>query len=73
MIRLMLAVLVSAFAVAAASAEECTPIVNGKELKGAAKISHMKSCCTKSAIDKNGNPMKGIVKKQFVNKCMHGA
>ena len=71
--RLMLAALVSAFAVASASAQECTPIVNGKELKGAAKTSHMKSCCTKNAIDKNGNPMKGIVKKQFVDKCMHGA
>ena len=71
--RLMLASLVSAFAVASASAEECTPVVNGKELKGAAKTSHMKSCCNKNAIDKNGNPMKGIVKKQFVDKCMGAA
>ena len=71
--RLMLAALVSAFALASASAQECTPVVNGKELKGAAKTSHMKSCCTKNAIDKNGKPMKGIVKRQFVDKCMHGA
>jgi hypothetical protein len=71
--RLMLAALLSAFTVVFASAEECTSVVNGKELKGAAKTSHMKSCCRKNAIDKNGNPMKGIVKKQFVDKCVHGA
>ena len=68
--RLMLAALVSAFAVASASAEECTPVVNGKALTGAAKTAHMKSCCEKNAIDKNGSPMKGVVKKQFVDKCM---
>jgi len=71
--RLMIVTLMSAFAIAAARAEECTPVVNGKELKGAAKTSHMKSCCRKNAIDKNGHPMKGIVKKQFVDKCMQGA
>ena len=71
--RLMVVTLMSAFAIAAACAEECTPVVNGKELKGAAKTSHMKSCCRKNAIDKNGHPMKGIVKKQFVDKCMRGA
>jgi hypothetical protein len=71
--RLMIAALMSAFTMAVACAEECTPVVNGKELKGAAKTSHMKSCCRKNAIDKNGHPMKGIVKKQFIDKCMQGA
>ena len=70
---LMLAALVSAFAVASASAQECTPVVNGKALTGAARTAHMKSCCSKNAIDKDGNAMKGVVKKQFVDKCMHGA
>jgi hypothetical protein len=71
--RLLLAALIFAFATPPVLAAECTPVVNGKELKGAAKTSHMKSCCRKNAIDKNGNPMKGIVKKQFVDKCMRGA
>ena len=71
--RLMLALLLSAFASAPVLAAECTSVVNGKELKGAAKTSHMKSCCRKNAIDKNGHPMKGIVKKQFVDKCLQGA
>jgi hypothetical protein len=70
--RLMLAALISAFATAPVLAAECTSVVNGKELKGAAKTSHMKSCCQKNAIDKNGNRMKGIVKRQFVEKCMQG-
>jgi len=70
---LVIVALMSAFAVASVSAEECTSVLNGKELKGAAKTSHMKSCCRKNAIDKNGNPMKGIVKKQFIDKCIHGA
>ena len=72
--RLMIAALMSAFAVATASAEECKPVdKKGKALAGAAATSHMKSCCRKNAIDKNGKPMKGIVKTQFVEKCMHGA
>jgi hypothetical protein len=71
--RVVLAALVSAFATAPLLAAECTPVVNGKELKGAAKTSHMRSCCKKNAMDKNGNPMKGIVKKQFVDKCIRGA
>jgi hypothetical protein len=71
--RLMLAALISAFATAPVLAAECSSVVNGKELKGAAKTSHMKSCCRKNAVDKNGNPMRGIVKKQFVEKCMQGA
>jgi len=33
----------------------------------------MKSCCEKNAIDKNGKAMQGIVKKQFVDKCIKGA
>jgi hypothetical protein len=62
----------SAFAVASASAQK--PVDrNGKMLTDAAKTSHMKSCCRKNAIDKTGNPMKGVVKKQFVDKCMQGA
>lgn len=71
--RLMITAIMSAFTIAAACAEECSPVVNGKELKGAAKTSHMRSCCRKTAIDKNGNPMKGIVKKQFIDKCVKGA
>ena len=70
---LVLAALVSAFAIASACAEDCKPVdKNGKALTGAAATSHMKSCCAKNAIDKNGNPMKGAVKKQFVDKCVQG-
>jgi hypothetical protein len=64
--RLMIAALMSAFAVAIASPVDKT----GKALAGAARTSHMKACCNKNAIDKNGKPMKGIVKTQFVDKCM---
>jgi hypothetical protein len=71
--RIMIAALMSVFAVAMASAEECKPVnKDGKALTGAAKTSHMKACCEKNALDKNGNPMKGIVKSQFVDKCMKG-
>ena len=72
--QLVLIALMSAFAITLASGEECKPVdKNGKMLMGAAKTSHMKSCCGKNAVDKNGNRMKGIVKKQFVDKCMQGA
>jgi hypothetical protein len=72
--RLTIAALMSALTIASAFAEDCKPVdKNGKMLTGAAKTSHMKSCCRKNAIDKNGHPMKGIVKKQFVDKCMQGA
>lgn len=71
---LMIAALISAFAIASASAQECKPVdKDGKALAGAAKTSHMKSCCEKNAIDKNGKAMHGVVKKQFVDKCIKGA
>jgi hypothetical protein len=69
--RLMIAALMSVFAVAIASAQECKPVdKTGKTLAGAARASHMKACCRKNAIDKNGKPMRGIVKTQFMGKCM---
>jgi opacity protein-like surface antigen len=72
--RILAAAAMLAFAVASAPAEECKAVdKNGRALTGAAKTSHMKSCCRKNAVDKNGNPMKGIVKKQFVDKCVQGA
>ena len=70
---LMIAALMSAFAITSAAAQDCKPVdKNGKALSGAAATSHMKSCCEKSAIDKNGHPMKGVVKTQYVEKCMKG-
>ena len=68
---LMIAVLMAAFAAGSAFAEECKPVVLiGKALAGAAKTAHMKSCCEKNAVDKNGKAMHGIVKTQFIERCM---
>jgi len=70
---LMVAALVSVFAIGSALAEECRPIdKNGQLLAGAARASHMKSCCKRNAVDKNGKLMRGIVKRQFLDKCMQG-
>jgi hypothetical protein len=70
---LMIAALMSAFAIASASAEECKPVdKDGKALAGAAKTSHMKACCEKNAVDKNGKAMQGVVKTQFIDKCIKG-
>lgn len=74
--RLVLAALISAFAVGSAMAASCGAMAvgkDGKPLKGAAKTSFLKSCCTKAAIGKDGKPLKGAAKTSFIKACEKGA
>ena len=71
--RLVLAVLVSAFAASSAMAASCKAVSkDGKPLAGAAKMSFMKSCCTKAAIGKDGKPLRGAAKASFIKACEKG-
>jgi hypothetical protein len=75
--RLFLAAVLSAFAIAAAGAQEtCESKAvdkNGKPLAGAAKTSFLKKCkhdaCEPKAVDSNGKPLKGAAKNSFLAKC----
>jgi hypothetical protein len=82
MIRLMLAVLLTAFAVSSAAAQgipapgtcESKAVSKaGKPLAGAAKNSFMAKCkreaCAPKAIGSDGKPLKGAAKKSFMDKC----
>jgi hypothetical protein len=73
--RVVLAVLVTAFAVGSAMAQSCeTKAVSkdGKPLAGAAKTSSIKKCCEDSAVSKDGKPLSGAAKTSFVTKCEKG-
>jgi hypothetical protein len=79
--RLALAVLLSAFAVGSALADDtCQSKAvgkDGKPLAGAALKSFMTKCtkdaCEPKAIDKNGKPLAGAAKTSFMTKCESGA
>ncbi|HEY1735625.1 MAG TPA: hypothetical protein VGG12_03170 [Methylovirgula sp.] len=64
--RLALALLVTAFA-GSAYAEDMMSCKPEKKLSGAALTSSVTSCCKKQAVAKN---YKGIVKTEFVKKCV---
>ena len=74
--RLLIAALISAFAAgpglaadAASAGKACATTSldkNRKPLVGAAKMAHMKSCCTSSA---NGAKLKGAAKASFIKAC----
>ncbi len=73
--RLILAALITSFAVGSAMAQSCaTKAVSkgGKPLAGAAKTSFMKKCCADSAVSKDGKALSGAAKTSFVTKCMRG-
>jgi len=73
--RIILAALITSFAVGSAMAQSCaTKAVgkNGKPLTGAAKTSFIKKCCKDSAVSKDGKPLSGAAKTSFVNKCVRG-
>lgn len=73
--RLVLAVIVSAFAVGSASAQSCSTQAmskDGKPLAGAAKTSFIKKCCEDAAVSKDGKPLSGAAKASFVKKCQTG-
>lgn len=73
--RIMLAALITSFAVGSALAQSCeTKAVgkDGKPLAGAAKTSFIKKCCETSAVSKDGKPLSGAAKTIFVTKCEKG-
>lgn len=74
--RIILAALITSFAVGSAMAQSCeTKAVgkDGKALAGAAKNSFMKKCkeeaCESKAIGKDGKPLAGAAKNSFMTKC----
>ncbi len=73
--RIILAALITSFAIGSAMAQSCASKAvgkDGKPLSGAAKTSFIRKCCTDSAIGKDGKPLSGAAKASFVKKCMKG-
>ena len=73
--RILLAALITSFAVGSALAQSCeTKAVSkdGKPLSGAAKTSFMKKCCEESAMGKDGKMLSGAAKTSYVTKCEKG-
>jgi hypothetical protein len=74
--RIMLAALITAFAVGSAMAQSCESKAMGKDgkpLAGAAKTSFVKKCkqdtCEAKAMGKDGKPLAGAAKTSFMTKC----
>jgi hypothetical protein len=73
--RLVLAALITSFAVGSAYAQSCSVKAvgkDGKALAGAAKMSFMKKCCQDSAMGKDGKMLSGAAKTSYVTKCEKG-
>jgi predicted outer membrane lipoprotein len=79
--RLVLGVLIAAFAVGSALAQEtCDGKAvgkDGKPLAGAAKTAFLKKCkadaCAPKAVGKDGKPLAGAARNSFMKKCEEGA
>jgi hypothetical protein len=78
--RIILAVLITCFAVATAAAQSCDSravSADGKPLHGAAKMSFVKKCkrdtCGSKAVSTEGKPLRGAAKNSFMAKCMRAA
>jgi hypothetical protein len=79
--RILLAAIVSAFAIGSAVAQEsCDSKAvgkDGKPLAGAAKTSFMTKCmadsCATKAVGSDGKPLAGAAKTSFMKKCEKGA
>jgi hypothetical protein len=78
--RMILAALITCFAVGTAAAQSCESqavSANGKPLHGAAKMSFVKKCkrdaCAAKAMSAEGKPLHGAAKNSFVAKCVRGA
>ncbi len=79
--RILLAAMITAFAIGSAVAQEscATKAVgkDGKPLAGAAKTSFMKKCmtdtCATKAVGSDGKPLAGAAKTSFMTKCEKGA
>ena len=73
--RIILAALITSFAVGSAMAQSCKSKAvskDGKPLAGAAKTSFIKKCCETSAVSKDGKPLAGAAKTSFITKCEKG-
>ncbi len=73
--RIILAALISSFAISSAIAQTCASKAvgkDGKPLAGAAKVSFIKKCCEDSAIGQDGKRLSGAAKTSFVTKCVKG-
>ncbi len=73
--RIILAALITSFAVGSAMAQSCASKAvgkDGKPLAGAAKTSFIKKCCADSAIGKDGKPLSGAAKNSYMAKCEKG-
>jgi hypothetical protein len=74
--RILLAALISAFAMGTAMAASCESQAvskDGKPLAGAAKTSFVKKCkadaCAGKAVSKDGKPLSGAAKASAMKKC----
>ena len=77
--RLMLVVLLTAFAIGSAAAQApgtCAGKAigkDGRELAGAARTAFLAKCkreaCTPKAVGSDGKPLKGAAKNSFMAKC----
>ena len=79
--RILLATIVTMFAIGSAVAQEtCESKAvgkDGKPLAGAAKTSFMKKCmaeaCEVKAVSSDGKKLSGAAKSSFMKKCESGA
>jgi hypothetical protein len=74
--RIILAALITCFAIGSAMAQSCESKAvskDGKPLAGAAKTSFLKKCkldaCEGKAVGKDGKPLAGAAKNSFMTKC----
>jgi hypothetical protein len=78
--RVVLAVLITCFAVGTAAAQSCDSqavSANGKPLHGAAKMGFVKKCkrdaCGSKAVSAEGKSLHSAAKNNFMKKCMRTA
>ena len=78
--RIILAALITSFAIGTAMAQSCESkavSAEGKPLHGAAKISFVRKCkrdaCESQAVSKEGKPLHGAAKASFMAKCKKSA
>jgi len=78
--RIILAALMTCFALSAAIAQSCESkavSADGKPLHGAAKTSFVKKCkkdaCETKAVSSEGKPLYGAAKRSFMAKCAKAA
>ncbi len=78
--RIILAALITSFAIGSAMAQSCESRAvskDGKPLHGAAKTSFVNKCkrdaCESKAVGKDGKPLHGAAKSSFMAKCKKAA